>query len=106
MRARPYVAATQAVVRDSRLVNEMTTVRRQLEAALTSRAIIDQAKGIVMVTRQCDADQAFALLTRMSNSGNRKLRDLAKDVVEHASNAAPDQRQDPGTVPRTSHHRS
>jgi PAS domain-containing protein len=107
-RARPYVAAAQAVVRDSRLIDEMTTVRRQLESALTSRAIIDQAKGIVMVTRRCDADQAFALLTRMSNSGNRKLRDLAKELVEHASCAEPDPRQDHarGAVPRTSQHRS
>jgi len=84
-RARPYAAAAQTLVRDSRLLAELADARRQLESALVSRAVIDQAKGIVMLTRACTADEAFALLVRMSNSGNRRLRDIAADVVDRAS---------------------
>jgi GAF domain-containing protein len=53
----------------------------QLEIALTSRAAIEQAKGILMATRRCTADEAFELLRAESNTTNRKLRDVAADVV-------------------------
>ena len=49
----------------------------QLEMALTSRAAIEQAKGILMGTRRCTADEAFETLRAKSNSTNRKLREVA-----------------------------
>jgi len=57
---------------------------RNLEKALTSRAVIEQAKGIVMGQRNCDADEAFAVLARASQDANRKLRDVAADLVARA----------------------
>ncbi len=59
----------------------------QLREALTSRAVIDQAKGIVMAHRGVDADEAFAHLARLSQNRNVKLRDLAAAIVEQASKA-------------------
>ncbi|MGY1641862.1 ANTAR domain-containing protein [Geodermatophilus sp. SYSU D00703] len=57
-----------------------------LEKALTSRAVIDQAKGVLMARLGIDADDAFARLVALSNRLNVKLRDLAQLVVEgHAS---------------------
>lgn len=53
----------------------------QLEQALRSRAVIDQAIGIIMAESRCDADQAFATLGRASNNRNMKLRDLAAEIV-------------------------
>lgn len=53
----------------------------QLEQALRSRAVIDQAIGIVMAESRCDAEQAFATLGRASNNRNMKLRDLATEIV-------------------------
>ena len=53
----------------------------QLEQALRSRAVIDQAIGIVMAESRCDADQAFGTLRRASNNRNMKLRDLAAEIV-------------------------
>jgi GAF domain-containing protein len=53
----------------------------QLEQALRSRAVIDQAIGIVMAESRCDAEQAFATLGRASNNRNLKLRDLAAEIV-------------------------
>ncbi len=53
----------------------------QLEQALRSRAVIDQAIGIVMAESRCDAEQAFGTLGRASNNRNMKLRDLAAEIV-------------------------
>jgi GAF domain-containing protein len=53
----------------------------QLEIALTSRAAIEQAKGILMATHRCSPDAAFQMLRTESNSTNRKLREVAADVI-------------------------
>ena len=55
---------------------------RQLAAALETRPVIDQAKGILMRDRACTAEEAFDLLVAASQRSNRKLRDVARDVVE------------------------
>jgi GAF domain-containing protein len=57
---------------------QMTT---QLEQALASREIIGEAKGILMERESCDRDQAFDILRRASQRENRKLRDLAEELV-------------------------
>ncbi|GAA1511355.1 GAF and ANTAR domain-containing protein [Streptomyces albidochromogenes] len=54
----------------------------QLETALRSRAVIDQASGIVMHVLGCDSAQAFAVLRQMSQQENRKLAQVAESVVE------------------------
>lgn len=55
---------------------------RQLEEALRSRAIIEQAKGVIMATTGVDADDAFILLREQSQAENRKLRDIARELVD------------------------
>lgn len=57
----------------------------QLNAALASRAVIDQAIGIIMARHACSAADAFGVLRRMSNDRNVKLRDLAKTMTEAAA---------------------
>jgi GAF domain-containing protein len=52
-----------------------------LEEALGSRDLIGQAKGILMLARGISADDAFTLLRAASQHSNRKLRDIADDVV-------------------------
>jgi len=52
-----------------------------LERALDSRAVIDQAKGILMERFKLTADQAFQVLTRASMESNVKVRDLAERFV-------------------------
>ena len=52
-----------------------------LQAALASRAVIDQAKGILMERRKVTADQAFQLLAQASMALNRKVRDVADHLV-------------------------
>jgi GAF domain-containing protein len=54
----------------------------QLNTALASRAVIDQAIGVIMAARACSAAEAFAVLRKMSNDQNVKLRDVAAAMTE------------------------
>ncbi|HUQ56364.1 GAF and ANTAR domain-containing protein [Lentzea sp.] len=56
-----------------------------LETALASRAVIDQAKGVLMAVHACSADEAFSMLVQQSQNGNVKLRDVAKKLLEQAA---------------------
>ncbi|WP_041796723.1 ANTAR domain-containing protein [Modestobacter italicus] len=62
---------------------ERATARAEgLERAMDSRAVIEQAKGILMERRRVTAAAAFELLTTVSQHTNRKLRDVATQLVE------------------------
>ena len=50
---------------------------RNMRLAMESRAVIEQAKGVLMAQRQVDAEQAFEILREASQRYNRKLRDIA-----------------------------
>ena len=63
---------------------------RDMAKAMESRSEIEQAKGVLMSTHRIDADTAFDLLRQQSQTTNRKLRDVAADVVNEAS-AGPDE---------------
>ncbi len=55
---------------------------RNMRVAMESRAVIEQAKGVLMAQRRVDADQAFDILREASQRYNRKLRDIAVGIVE------------------------
>jgi GAF domain-containing protein len=69
--------------------NEQYDTSRQLEQALSSRALIDQAIGIVMAEQRCDARTAFDVLRQHSQNHNRKLRDVAEQLITRVSGAPP-----------------
>ncbi|TXS00542.1 ANTAR domain-containing protein [Streptomyces sp. col6] len=54
----------------------------QLRTAMASRAVIDQAIGIVTHLLDCDAGQAFDVLRTLSQRSNRKLSAVAAGIVE------------------------
>jgi AmiR/NasT family two-component response regulator len=53
----------------------------QLNAAINTRDLIGQAQGMLMERYAIDGDQAFRLLTRISQSSNRKIRDIADELI-------------------------
>ena len=55
---------------------------RNMRLAMDSRAVIEQAKGVLMAQRRVDAEQAFEILREASQRYNRKLRDIALGIVE------------------------
>jgi GAF domain-containing protein len=61
----------------------------QLRSSMASRAIIEQALGVIMVTAHCPHDQALAKLKRDSQNTNVKIRDLAARIVTEATGQAP-----------------
>ncbi|MGY1603122.1 ANTAR domain-containing protein [Geodermatophilus sp. SYSU D00815] len=75
-------AAVAGVLRTVAERESMQTLAQNLERALTSRAVIDQAKGVVMARLDVDADEAFARLVKVSSRLNVKVRDLAALIVE------------------------
>jgi GAF domain-containing protein len=63
--------------------------RQNLEVALTTRGVIDQAKGVLMARTGRSADEAFESLRRASQRTNRKVFDLAQEIIESAQRASP-----------------
>jgi AmiR/NasT family two-component response regulator len=62
-------------------VVELRAANEQLSRALTSRAVIDQARGMVMALAPCSSDRAWDLLVDVSQHCNIKLRDVAAALV-------------------------
>jgi hypothetical protein len=55
---------------------------QDLAEAMKSRAVIEQAKGMVMAEQSVDADEAFQVLVRVSQRQGIKVRELALRMVE------------------------
>jgi ANTAR domain len=60
---------------------EANVVKAQLKAALETRELVGLAKGILMERERCNEPDAFRLLVTTSQRSNRKLRDVAAEVV-------------------------
>ena len=68
---------------------EALKLGEQLSQSIKSRAVIEQAKGMLMGARRTmSADEAFELLRAASQRENVKLRDIAQRIVDRRS-AAP-----------------
>ncbi|WP_328996811.1 GAF and ANTAR domain-containing protein [Kribbella sp. NBC_01245] len=50
--------------------------------AVDARKLVGQAMGILMMKFDVDGDRAFAILKRYSQDHNRKLRDVAQEVID------------------------
>ena len=57
----------------------------QLARAVDSRDLIGQAKGILMERYKISPERAFLVLTRASQNSNRKLHDIATELVRHGT---------------------
>jgi AmiR/NasT family two-component response regulator len=55
---------------------------------MATRSVIEQAKGVLVAQQGCTPDEAFDLLVRASQAGNRKLREVAAALVEGAQRDA------------------
>jgi ANTAR domain len=75
---------------------DQTQMSDDLHDALTSRAVIDQATGIIMAQQRCGAAAAFDILRRASQNRNIKLRELAAEIVSQVSGKPPE----PGSFQR------
>lgn len=85
------LAAEHHEPREERLAEEPSALDQalvridQLEVALEHRTVISQATGLMMQRHRLDSVRALAVLTRFSQDENRKLHEVALDLV-HAWN--------------------
>jgi GAF domain-containing protein len=70
-------------------IAERTEMSQHLQNALVSRAVIDQALGIIMGQNRCTAYEAFELLRTISQNRNVKLRDVAAEMITAVSGQPP-----------------
>lgn len=67
-----------------------TVLDDELSEALATRAVIDQALGILMVTRKIAAHEAFEMLRHTSQATNRKVSDIAAELIESMTGHPPE----------------
>lgn len=79
-----FVAHASVTLAHIRAFWRTDELRRHLEEALTSRGVIDQAKGILMAREGFSADDAFEVLRSASQRANRRVHDLAQEIVDGA----------------------
>lgn len=77
-----FSGAAAAAIGNARRWHHARQRVRHLEIALTSRAEIDQAKGVLMAVHGLTADEAFARLVEQSQRQNTKLREVAHALLE------------------------
>jgi GAF domain-containing protein len=82
--AQTFAGYAAVALANAHIYDTTATLAQQLRAAMESRAIIEQAKGIIMGQRRCTAEEAFTLLRKVSQDSNRKLRDVATALVAEA----------------------
>jgi AmiR/NasT family two-component response regulator len=70
----------RAILRDERIV-ELVKEIDGLNTAAESRGVIEQAKGTIMAATGCGEDAAFAVLVAQSQAENRKLREIAVEIM-------------------------
>jgi GAF domain-containing protein len=80
-----YASVTMA---NARVYWRTQRLAGQLQEALSTRGVIEQAKGIVIAMQGCSDEDAFRLLVGMSQRTHVKLRDVAADLVEQARQQA------------------
>ena len=66
------------------LVQEVLTLRQ----AVLSRDIIGQAKGMIRLIAGCDDTRSFEILSRLSQDTNRRLREVATEIVQSGATGA------------------
>ena len=82
--AERFAAYAAVALANAHLYDRTAVLAEQMQAAMRSRAVIEQAKGIIMGERHCSPDAAFALLSKISQDTNRKVRDVAEALVANA----------------------
>jgi GAF domain-containing protein len=79
-----FAVPAAIAVQNAQVLAQTKRLAEQLQSALNSRAVIDQALGILMSRVGSTAEEAFDRLRERSQADNVKLRDVAQRVVDEA----------------------
>jgi GAF domain-containing protein len=78
-----YAAVAMA---DAQLHDGPTTLAGSNRSVMDDRAVLEQAKGIIMAERRCTADEAFAVLAKLAEYSRREIHDIAAALTDAAIN--------------------
>jgi GAF domain-containing protein len=92
-RVSTFAAHAAIVLANAQVYSDARQLSENLNQAMSSRATIDYAVGILMAHGGRSPEDAFQLLVRASQRENRKLREVAEAIVERAA-----RRQAPPTL--------
>jgi GAF domain-containing protein len=76
-----FAAQGGVAIRNAAAYRNCRQLVANLQAALEFRAVIEQAKGILAAESGCHPEVAFRQLSKLSQNTNRKVRDIAADLV-------------------------
>ncbi|MGW6274800.1 GAF and ANTAR domain-containing protein [Streptomyces sp. NPDC055060] len=85
--------ATGAIALAQRMT-QSSQFTKDVQQALRSRAVIDQAMGLIMAQQRCSSSEAFAILRTTSQNRNIKLRDLCTDLITRLTGQPPTEAED------------
>jgi transcriptional regulator with GAF, ATPase, and Fis domain len=87
-RAVPFADQLAAAILSVDAHRSTAKLARDMAEAMRTRAVIEQAKGMLMADDRISADAAFERLVRVSQETNTKLRDVARRLVEERTKPA------------------
>jgi transcriptional regulator with GAF, ATPase, and Fis domain len=73
--------ATISVLQE-RTIRDGTIIREQLQRALDSRVVIEQAKGVIAHTHGLDMDEAYRLIRHHSRSAQTAMSAVAVGIID------------------------
>ncbi|MCW2527881.1 MAG: hypothetical protein JWM76_2741 [Pseudonocardiales bacterium] len=76
-----FAAPAAASVHNAQALHQARRVARELQVAMTTRSIIDQALGVIMSRTGCSEDEAFERLKTRSQARNIKVSVLAENLM-------------------------
>jgi GAF domain-containing protein len=80
-----FAAAARDILHLSVRIDSAHYRAENLESAMQSRTAIDVACGVIMAQNRCSQAEAMEILTRVSSNRNRKLRDVAAELIGQVS---------------------
>ncbi|KRE91440.1 MULTISPECIES: GAF and ANTAR domain-containing protein [unclassified Arthrobacter] len=83
-----FAGAAHNTMQLSVRINTIENRAEDLEAALESRTAINLACGVIMAQNRCSQEEAMEILTKVSSNRNRKLRDVARELIEQLSGSS------------------
>jgi GAF domain-containing protein len=86
--AQAFADVATIAILQHRAVRETQVINEQLQNALNSRVVIEQAKGMIAEAANLDMEQAFAVLRGHARRHNLRLGDLARDITNGAVSPA------------------
>jgi GAF domain-containing protein len=79
-----FARQASATLANAEIHDRTVALVTQLTEALSTRSVIDQARGVLIAGTGCTADEAIENLKQRSQHETRKVRDIADEIVHDA----------------------